>query len=208
MRIFIDESGDTGFKIPKGSTTVFAIALVIFEDDLDAEETALKIKKYRRLLNKRDTYEFKFSKSSKELRISFLNEVKNCRFKVRAIVFTKESIYSNNLRKSKEKFYSYALKSLLEHNNNTIEDACVYVDGLGEREFRKSLTRYLKTYLNSGGKNILKRLKFRDSNKDVLIQLADMVVGAIRKSYDDSVNDSKCYREIIKKRLVDVWDFK
>lgn len=36
MLVFIDDSGDPGFKIEKGSSSVFVIALVIFDDDLEA----------------------------------------------------------------------------------------------------------------------------------------------------------------------------
>ena len=39
MIIFIDDSGDPGFKVEKGSSVVFVIALVIFDDPLDAELT-------------------------------------------------------------------------------------------------------------------------------------------------------------------------
>lgn len=44
MIVFIDESGDAGFKIGKGSSTFFVISLIIFDDELEAEETALRIK--------------------------------------------------------------------------------------------------------------------------------------------------------------------
>ncbi len=36
MLVFIDESGDTGLKIDKGSSKYFVIALVIFEDHEEA----------------------------------------------------------------------------------------------------------------------------------------------------------------------------
>ncbi|MBI2315295.1 DUF3800 domain-containing protein [Candidatus Daviesbacteria bacterium] len=36
MLVFIDDSGDPGFKLDKGSTSHFIIACVIFEDDLEA----------------------------------------------------------------------------------------------------------------------------------------------------------------------------
>ncbi len=52
MIIFIDESGDVGFQIAKGSSKTFTVALVIFDDLLDAEETALRIKRLRQKLNK------------------------------------------------------------------------------------------------------------------------------------------------------------
>ena len=54
----------------------------------------------------------------------------------------------------------------------------------------------------------MKNLRFRDSKRDVLIQLADMVVGSIRRYYDHSTNDWNVYRKIIKKREEDVWEFK
>ncbi|MFA5033728.1 MAG: DUF3800 domain-containing protein [bacterium] len=40
MLVFLDDSGDPGFKVEKGSSPVFVIALVVFDDHLDAEETA------------------------------------------------------------------------------------------------------------------------------------------------------------------------
>ena len=45
MLIFLDESGDAGFKFGQGSSSHFVIALVIFDSPLDAEETALHIKR-------------------------------------------------------------------------------------------------------------------------------------------------------------------
>jgi len=44
--------------------------------------------------------------------------------------------------------------------------------------------------------------------KDVLIQLADMIAGAINRSYNTEVNDQDIYKEIIKKRIEDIWEFK
>lgn len=208
MIIFIDESGDAGFKLNKGSSLVFVIALVIFDDELDAEETALKIKKYRRELGKSDFSEFKFNRLDKKTRLGFLKEVKNCNFRVRAIVFKKSALYSPTLRGSKDKFYSYAVKLVLEHNGDTIENAKIRIDGLGEKAFRNSLSRYLRLSLNSSKKKVMENLRFRDSKSDVLIQLVDMVVGAIKRSYDTDKNDFLDYKIVIKKRIEDIWEFK
>jgi len=208
MLVFIDESGDAGFKLNKGSSPVFVIALIIFDDELDAEETALTIKKYRREIGKKDFFEFKFNKLDRELRLGFLREVKTCKFRCRAIVFKKSVMYSPTLRGSKDKFYSYAVKLVLEHNGDTIKNAKIRIDGLGEQAFRNSLTRYLRSNLNSSRKKVIENLRFRDSKNDVLIQLADMVVGAIKRSYDADKNDNQDYRVVIKKRIEDVWEFK
>jgi hypothetical protein len=58
--VFIDDSGDPGFKIKKGSSPVFVIALVIFDDHLVAEEVSLAVKKLKRELGFPDDMEFHF----------------------------------------------------------------------------------------------------------------------------------------------------
>lgn len=39
MIVFIDESGDAGFKTRQGSSRSFIIALIIFDNEFDAEVT-------------------------------------------------------------------------------------------------------------------------------------------------------------------------
>jgi len=207
MLIFIDESGDAGFKVEKGSSSHFVIALVIFDDELEAEETSLKIKKLRRDLNKSSKFEFKFNKCNKELRLLFLNTIKNCKFRIRAIVFAKDKIRSNHLRTSKASFYNFALAQVLQHNNNSILQAKIRLDGSGDKEFRQNLISYLRQQLNSEEKQIMQNLRFRDSSKDVLIQLSDMVVGSIRKHFDKKSGDCEEYRKILRGREEDVWKF-
>ena len=206
MLIFIDESGDAGFK-SKGSSAAFVISLIIFDDDIDAEETALRIKKLKRSLNKKESFEFKFNKSNKDLRVKFLREIKSCKFRVRSIVLQKKNLYSPHLRSNKESFYNFALRMVLEHNNRTVRNAKIRIDGSGEIAFRKNLTVYLRQNLNKS-EIIMKNLRFKDSKKDVLVQLADMVAGSIRRSYDRNYTDYKLYRKIIDKRIEDNWEFK
>lgn len=47
MLVFIDDSGDPGFKLDKGSSAFFVIALVIFDDEMQAEKVAIAIKELR-----------------------------------------------------------------------------------------------------------------------------------------------------------------
>jgi len=208
MLVFIDESGDPGFKLTKGSSLHFVIAMIIFTDELDAEETALKIKKLRKRMYKSDKFEFKFNKCSKEIRKTFLSEIKNCHFRIRAIVFDKKTVYSQHLRSNKEGFYNFALRQVLEHNNNTIRNAKIRLDGRGEKIFKQQLTTYLRKCLNSDTRKIMINLRFRDSKSDVLIQTADMIAGCIRRYYDHNTNDWDSYRKITRSKEEDVWEFK
>jgi hypothetical protein len=205
--IFIDDSGDPGFKVTKGSSAVFVIALVIFDDPLDAEETALKIKRLRQKLNRPEKFEFKFNKCSKDFRCMFLNTITGARFRVRAIVMPKNNIYGKELRRSKESFYNYAIKMVLKHSDNTIIDAKIRIDGHGDRKFKQAMNNYLRKELNSPGKTIFTNLKIIDSKENVLIQLADMVAGAIHRSYYNDKTDKDLYKSMIAEKIENEWKF-
>lgn len=204
MLIYLDDSGDPGFKIEKGSSKVFVIALVIFDDDLDAEETALKIKRLRRSFGKSDSFEFKFNKCSKKFRLRFLKTVASCKFRARAITILKDKIKKEELRKSKESFYNYALMLLLKHNRGTIKNVKLRLDGKGEREFRRRLTSYLRKETRKVGRKTIDNLRFRNSKNDVLIQLADMIAGSINRFFSKK-KDAKIYLNAIKRRIEDIW---
>lgn len=99
MLVFIDDSGDPGFKLEKGSSKIFIIAMVIFKDNLEAEKTSVAIKELRRILKMSDLSEFKFNKSSRKFRTAFIDTVKKFDFKIRAIVVDKS--YLEELKKLK-----------------------------------------------------------------------------------------------------------
>ncbi len=210
MLIFVDDSGDPGFKIVRGSTSHFVICLVIFDDDLESEDTALRIKKLRRELNLSDEFEFKFNKCRKDFRCQFLDVVKNSQFRVRAIVMDKSKIYGPELRGSRESFYGYAIKMVLKFHGGTIKNAKLRLDGHGGREFKRAFNTYLRKELNSpfgNDEKVFSDLKFVDSKKNVLIQLADMVAGSIYRSYNFNKTDRLEYYNIIKNRIENIWDF-
>lgn len=199
--VFIDDSGDPGFRVGKGSSKSLVIAMVIFDDQLEAEAAALKIKRLRREIGEKDTFEFRFSKCRSEYRRRFLERVANCKFRVRAIIMDKEQIYSVELRTSKENFYNYTVKTVLKNHGGTISNAKLKLDGHGDRELRRQLRVYLSRELGPG---IIKDLKFVDSKRDVLCQLADMVAGSIRFAYDGG---DETFRQIIDLRIQNIWRF-
>jgi len=205
--VFIDESGDPGFKIAKGSSKVFVVCCVIFDDELEAEKVAVKIKELRRGLKKSDRFEFKFNKCSRKIRVEFLKTIAGTKFRIRAIVMSKEKIYSEELKKSKESFYNFTIKMVLKHNAGTIRNARIRLDGRGNRVFRRKLLVYLRKNLNTRERKIVKNIRFRDSRKDVLIQLADMVAGSINRSFQAEKTDAQIYLGIVKPRVDDIWVF-
>jgi|SRR3989338_121615 len=208
MLVFIDDSGDAGFKLGRGSSQFFVIALVIFDDDLEAEKTAVAIKELRRILKFSDKVEFKFNGSRSQVRRRFLKVINEFSFKIRCLVIDKGLIKSDELRNNKNSFYSYAIKVALSYNGGSILNARIKVDGSGDRYFRRNFLTYLRKQLNSEHKKIMKNCRLVDSKGNVLIQMADMVAGSIRRSYDGSKTDAKIYKAIIKKHVQDEWKFK
>jgi len=205
--IFIDDSGDPHFNFERGSTDRFVIACVIFDDELVAEETAISIKKYRRSLGFPDNMEFKFAKSRDDIKLGFLKIISQFDFRIRAIVADKKIIKSWELQNSQDSFYNYFVKSVLFHNKGTINNAKIRLDGHGNRVFTRNLSTYLRKELN-GKKTVMSNLRLVDSKRDVLIQMADMVAGAIRRSYDPRKKENKSYRKVINSKIEDCWEFK
>lgn len=201
MFVFIDESGDPGFKVDRGSTPIFAAAMVVFDDRAAALHTEGVIKDA--LARLRAYPEFKFNKSSDGVRDGFFEAVADCEFCVRAIIVQKHIIYSARLREQKDEFYRFFVKNMVKHDGGLLHDAKVIIDGSGERIFRQDLERHLKRHANGG----IKSVKFADSRRDALVQLADMSVGAIARSYRTDRKQPDRWRKQLGKKLHDVWEF-
>ncbi len=208
MIVFIDDSGDPGFNFEKGSTEIFVITCIIFQDELEAEKAGISIKELRRILKFPDDVEFKFNKSSKKTRESFLSSVNKFDFKIRSLVINKKLITSDKLKNDKNSFYSYAIKMLLQNSGGSILNAKVRIDGSGDRVFRRSFLTYLRKELNTKQKKIMKNCRLVDSKNNSLIQMVDMIAGSIKRSYDESKTDNKIYKKIIKKHIEDEWKFR
>lgn len=208
MLVFLDDSGDPGFKLDRGSTSHFVIAMVIFDDELEAEKTAVAIKELKRKLGFSEHMEFRFFKNSKDVRIKFMEAIKKFNFRVRCLIVDKEKIYSNELRNNKNSFYAYFIKEVLKHSNNTILDAKLRLDGSGDRIFRKNFFTYLRRELNSEERKIMHNCRMVDSKSNVLVQMADMVAGSLNRAENMRKKDRQIYKSIIISHIEDVWSFK
>ena len=202
MLVFIDESGDPGFKVEEGSSPVFVAAMVIFANGDDAAATQNAIN--RSAARQAHKGEFKFSKTRADVRDLYFQAVAGCPFEVRAIVVRKELIRSAHLKDDKESFYQFFVKQMIRHDNERLVDARVMIDGSGDREFRQNL----RVALTKGGRaGAVKACKFSDSKNDALIQLADMCVSAIARSFREDRQDRCRWRNILAPRIENVWVF-
>jgi hypothetical protein len=202
MLVFIDESGDPGFKLGRGSTAVFVAVLVAFADGEAAQAATAAIDALAARLRVRG--EFKFSKSRDAVRDDFFDAVCHCDFRVRSIVVRKGRVYSPHLRSEKEDFYRFFVRQMLSHDGGLLQDAEVIIDGSGDRTFKRELKTYLKKQLAPG---VLRDLRFSNSSNDRLLQLADMCVGAIARSYSEREHAWR-WRRMLLPRIDNVWEFR
>lgn len=212
MLVFIDDSGDAGFKLTQGSTRSLVIACCAFTDDAHAERASRELRDLRDSMGMNESQEFKFAKTSRDRRLEFMNVAVRQGFFVRAIRFDKERVWSAHLRKSPESLYNYAIRQVLSKSGQHVRDARVKIDGSGGREYKRALYGYLRRQCNLEMPGTVESVKLVDSRSDMLIQLADMVAGAVRHRFDKpDPRGEECLnvlRPILRDRRSSIWDFK
>lgn len=198
MIIAIDDAGDPGLKLGKGSSDYFIIAAVYFKDNLDAEETSLKIKRLRRNLRWKPQHEFKFRKTSPEIRIKFLKTIKECNFKISLVILDKHSVIGiKEYYNDASKLYNATILKALKPFSSTLNSTHIYIDGENGNSYRRNIKAFFRQNLS---KKAIKELTYRNSIDDNLIQLADMIAGAARRSVERDKDQS--YLKIIKKKII------
>lgn len=197
MIIAVDDSGDPGLKLGKGSSNYFVIASILFRDDLDAEETALKIKRLRQKLGWQPKHEFKFRKTSPEIRKLFLTEIRNCPFVVSLVILDKKAYATNkDFRNDASKLYNATILKSFQTFTIELRQAHILIDGESGSTYRRNVKTFFRKNLPKGAMN---QLTYRDSVNDNLVQLADMIAGAAHRSVERDKDSS--YLKLIKKRI-------
>lgn len=77
------------------------------------------------------------------------------------------------------------------------------IDGSGSKEFRRQLVSYLHRRVNDPktSDRFIGKIKIQASRKNNLLQLADMICGAVARSYSRRAQ-SNIYRSIIAAREI------
>lgn len=203
MLIFMDESGDTGFKLGEGSSAFFVIMLVLLENREQAKVLRQDIETLRRDL--RWQKEFHFSKTSDNIRTSFLSITARHPLSFRSIVIPKGVIYRDFLKANSDAFYNYVTRLVLEHDQGAITQAKLFIDKKGNKAWRNTLASYLRQSLRSHNQHKLVAIRQKDWKENALIQVADMYSGALYRKVTQG--DPRFYR-LIRHQEQDVWYFR
>lgn len=179
MLAFVDESGDAGRKIAKGSSPYFVVALVTFQDDNEALTCDERIGLLRGELGLPTAYEFHFAKNSKKVRQAFLSAVNPFPFFYHVFALNKnpERLYGPGFE-NKDSLYKYAVRLTFENAKPFLDNAIVVIDENGDAKFRDELATYLrKRVKDPDGRRLIRKVKLQRSSGNNLLQLADYVVG-------------------------------
>ena len=205
MHIYIDETGDTGFKLDKGSSQIFCITILIFNEPKEIEKICQAIKILQEKYKFKTGEEWKFSRTSPDRRIEFLKTIAPFNFRVQAVVMMKKNITGPNLTTDKNSFYNYTCKLVLQYALKSMKEAKVIFDKCGNREFYTDMRHYLRNKCEMDHTKI-KDILSRDSQKEIPLQIADMIAGAIGRQYSDK-KDKESYFKIIKPRIENLFIF-
>jgi hypothetical protein len=204
MLIFMDESGDTGFKLKTASSRFFVLTIVIF-DNLDAAEKAnTAIKELHTELKFSQDKEFKFSTgTSNKFKKAFLQKLARYDFRYRSIVIDKAILAKREPKNPEDSLYMLVTDQLFLRAQERIKNAALFVDRTAQsKTFIQKFNTYLRRKLNTDMRKLIGEIRHKDSKSNNLLQLADMVCGAIYRKYNKK--DDKFYK-MIKKREEDLW---
>jgi hypothetical protein len=201
---YLDESGDLAFKrlgSDSGTTDYFVVAL-LFVDDPVPIATMLDEFKTRFGLGLRR--EFKYSQADEARRRALLEEPRRHDVAICATAVNKALIAGRPETARQELFYEDVICRSVERHRDQFSETILTLDEYIRGKRQRGFNTRLRQAVNTGGKRRVIEIKHQKSKTNGLIQVTDMVAGAIYRAR--AHNDDRFLR-IIQPRVHDVWDW-
>ena len=186
-----DEAGDASFHFDKGASRYFVVAVVATQDADALRSTLVNLRKRE---NFSETFEFHFNTlTSEKLREKTLTALRDADFMGWAIIVDKTVIPLPLRALSGMEFYLYFVTELIERIPVEFrEKGTLILDEVGSANAAlPQLKRILKA---RNLRHRFSRIFFRRSRSEDLIQVADLVAGAILRR--DAKKDSEAFAYI------------
>jgi len=195
-----DESGDVSFAFDKGASRFFVVAVIATPAPDELRQLLAKLKTEASLPSQ---FEFKFSHLSKTLRKRTLDALAQAKFEGWAIVVDKPNLSDAFKVMRRYEFYLFFVTELLRQiPSEKREGATLILDEYGSAE---QLYTELKRYMKAREiPRHFKRIQIRRSKSEPLIQVADIVAGALLRR--DTVGDAEAF-QVLEKKIQRVYEF-
>ncbi len=200
--IFLDESGDLGFK--ERSSKWFLFTIVLINDHKRIEKVIKNIRKgLKKKYKIRELHAYHADKITRIRMLKKLSEIKE--IKILSIILNKQKVYID-LQKQKDYLYNYTANILLDRLHNkrlikTSEPINLFIDQKDTKKFiRENFEKYLKNNLIKRGNNGRIEIKIKPSHTERCLQAVDFVSWAIFRKYER--NDYEYY-ELVKNKIIE-----
>lgn len=191
--IFIDDSGDPGFK--KGASRYLVIACIVFDSEAEATLASAIIAAQIDRLGWYGKTEFKFHQTQKKHILNLFKQLRDARFKVIATLVDKSTLNKNTKPGA---LYNETIRDTLLLCEP--KEAKVRLDGGHEQNYMRNAISYFRKSINRYERKII-HFRFVDSKENTLIQLADLVAGSILRSTKKNKTDNKDYIKALKGKI-------
>ena len=193
---YLDESGDPGQK----SNRYFALALVQLAGHTPLPELAV----VRQAVRLSPAFEFKYHDATTAQKELFFRSVQPFAFRVRAAVVDKTRLASPLTEVRGMAFVvEWTTRLILRASELDIANDVLVMDGAVPSLRRALRIRLSAECRQSGRERPFSKIISADSSRDDNLQLADMLVGAVRQHI--AVGESQHYATFASK-VVDLWE--
>lgn len=174
---FLDDSGDPGLGGTATSSSHIALAMVQLTDSTSLPELAA----VRRAFHFAPTFEFKYHKTKYRHRVALFEAIKPISFRVRAVVVDKSGLDKELADiKGQNLTIEFTARLALRASPLDIANDILIIDGTTPQFRRRLRVRLSQECRKSGRAHPFSKIVSGDSSREDGLQLADMIVGAVR----------------------------
>lgn len=176
----------------------FMVLGAIYTRDYDAKQIIKDIKKIKKRHGYNSEYEIKWTKLRKsniDLAINLLEYFfDNPKLRFRGYIINKSGLNHNAFSQSHDEWYYKIYYRMLVYLIDSGYEANIYLDKKDSRSFfsESNLMKILNNYAHSWNLSGVKKLQSIQSHESQILQITDLIIGAIRYLNDNySSSDSK-----------------
>jgi hypothetical protein len=190
-----DESGDASFNFAKGASRYFVVTVIATQTPDKLRELLEKLRRDSKLAER---YEFGYHKlSSEQLRKRVFSTLAGAEFDIWAILVDKSELSEAFKAMPGLDFYLYFVSELIRQiPNQKREGGTLILDEFGYPDQTKEELKRIMKARNIDHK--FSRISIRRSQSEPLIQIADLIAGAIWRR--DTHNDTGAF-DVIERKI-------
>lgn len=162
---------------------MFVVAAVIIESRDDLASLDQRFKNAFTVIRRPEDHELRTAGLSVRKHTRVLRELSLLDYQWAAACFDKKLLTSGGFADAKT-FYRYAFQFLVGDLLTTAWQADLVIDEHSTRDFQNQLQDYLRRQNSGMPIGRLNNVSFSESSKNRLVQLADLVAGAVRRSVE------------------------